>query len=304
MDHRYIGMYPHLLRRETRPLSKEDLSAKAAPLTPLNGVAELLRRFSGSGERVFNPKRCFQREYRASLIEGDFDPETRMGQLGADEFRYEQDQIVKVLDELWDDVAGEAPSHVNPETLLARILERDGYLLGRADDVAQIAWLDHPLTLAVFGCEHYLHEPDTYPCYVDRRLNLSNAPSTPEHVISICATMFADKEVVANPLTLVRANDDARLPSFASDGERARSLPQLEALSTRLWKMATSVSVTTLMARMMLQPDGGAADLDVIEDLAELFGVDRPEQEACLPGTEPDRATYIEQLLADASDVL
>lgn len=84
--------------------------------------------------------------------------------------------------------------------------------------------------------------------------------------------LFHGVETVINPLVCLMRHESEYGPLY-EESMRAGNLEVLEALSVRLWHMATSASADTLRMRLLLEADSGEKDLDALEAYAELLGL-------------------------------
>lgn len=247
--------------------------------SPLCVAAALLRRFSAVGMPLCNPKKSFRSEYRSSLGVGkSFDFKTRMGAMSSDRFKYEQDCILGTVEHLWgrhdpaNDIEG-GIERLSPELVLARLLARDGYRSERRPGSRLGQWEKYPITKQLVDAQHYLSEDYGSARYFKEVPDLGNADMTPEMVLHVCDRLPSGRADVPNPLMTLRKYDDVPSRYFASDGDRDSALEELEGLSNKLWHMQTSVGLTVLKARLMLQPDGGAAALKQLRNYVRLLDV-------------------------------
>ena len=95
--------------------------------------------------------------------------------------------------------------------------------------------------------------------------------------------LLAGMESVENPLSRL-ATIERRQGGVAYEFEgpktRGEHLEVLESLSRRLWHMATAVVAEKLRARILMQPDGGASDLQSLNAYRRLIDLPEPDLDA------------------------
>lgn len=254
-------------------------------LDPLCAVAWLLRGFATAGEDLLNPIVGFNREYRESSdSDGYLRQDSRMRLMSNERFDAEKD-YAEQAGALWNRNA-----MLSPEELFVALNEREPLIhtdvlsqecgsfprqsceMGGLSSWLTSAWLEHPLACALVKSHRYLHDCDGHANPRERKLDLSSIDNTATIVERDCIAMFAGKEAVENPLSALRRLDDAGQRAFADIDDRVTALSALEGLSRRIWKLQTSIGVSTLVIRLTLQEDGGLGDLELIDAYGSLVG--------------------------------
>ena len=94
--------------------------------------------------------------------------------------------------------------------------------------------------------------------------------------------LFEGVASVDNPLSRladIERGQDGVAYEFEGPKSRSEHLEVLESLSRRLWHMATTIVTEKLIARILLQPDGGESDLQALEAYRDLMGLPELELE-------------------------
>ena len=98
--------------------------------------------------------------------------------------------------------------------------------------------------------------------------------------LALLEDLLAGTESIENPLSRLAAieREQGGVPyEFEGPQTRKEHLEALESLSRRLWHMATTIMPEELRARILMQPDGGDADLLLLQTYRNLIDLPEPD---------------------------
>ena len=101
-----------------------------------------------------------------------------------------------------------------------------------------------------------------------------------QEVITELEELLVGMESVENPLSCLATlerEQGGKEYEFEGPQTRKEHLEVLESLSRRLWHMATTVVPEELRARILMQPDGGEADLRLLHTYSRLIDLPEPD---------------------------
>lgn len=230
---------------------------------PVFVAAFIARRYALAGQKLVNPILGFNREFRDSCDAGGrLEPTSYLGRISAARFARERSHAETVANLIWD---GE--SRLAAEDVLRRLFAADGVVkggLGRA-------WQDCPAILSFVESAAYMHNCRVLEHDAEKEGIMAQTKGRKDIVLRGCQEMFGCAASIQNPLVALRRRDAAGLASFAVADERAQAVAELEGLSQRVWGFKTCVDMGSLVARLMLEADGGEHDLALIDKHLELI---------------------------------
>ena len=233
---------------------------------PLAVAALIVRRFALCGCELRNPALGFNREFAASCGSGgQLKPTSYLGGISDARFSCEKKNAEELSKCVWG-----GKERLTAKDVLRNLLVADGLVgpgcMGRSHQSCG-------LIQSFVECEPYFHSHVVLSHDAIKEELMVRAEGSEAAVLSGCRRLFGEASSIVNPLVALRWRDDAGLVTFASADERARAAQALEGLSERIWGFNTCVDIGELVARLLLEEDGGAGDFALIDAYAESIGI-------------------------------
>ncbi len=259
--------------------------------TKFEEVLEYLRGFATMGLEVPSPVHALSVARKPQLDkDGRPKPGSILHGMSCDRIGKENKTAIE-LEELWDKQNYCAPQHILRQILAkdcpwdcAKRSEQDvTFALNRHSSIAA-RYVSHLEDVSRYQSGPFGHEK--------QEEGMDNSAK----ILIALDTMANGKGTIPNPLCVLRSHEDAQpqqasnLAELVPDG---LTLDDLDGLSTRLWHMATSARVGDLRERLLLQPDGGDKDLDLMVRCGELLGLER----AWIPQSDEEAQEFFNQQL-------
>lgn len=231
---------------------------------PVVVASYIVRRFACTGRKLANPALGFNREFTESCdANGRLEPTSYLGDISAARFSYEKDHAEMVANLIWE----RKPSLAAKDVLL-RLFVADAVV----DGASGLGWNDCPAIRGFVESACYVHGHRAFSRDTQTEEIMANTKGLEATVLRDCREMFGESATIVNPLVALRERDATGRPSFAGVAERARAVGELEGLSRRVWEFKTCTDMGHLVTQLMLEADGGMADLALIDSYAELIG--------------------------------
>ena len=233
---------------------------------PIAVAACILRRFALSGEALKNPITGFNREVNASKEDedGPLSPTTYLGEITSEQFYRERGACEAIGKAVWD-----SGKRLSAKEVLLKLLKLEGLL---NPDCEKYDWSEYEYIEAFAESECYMHDYMVMMHNEEKENIMACIDNSDAMTHSDCVRMFGRMLTVPNPAAALRRLDNEGKQWFASEGERVRDMSEIDALSRRIWNFRAHTDMGQIIANLLLQADGGKADLALIDKYADLIG--------------------------------